>query len=225
MAAATVALTFDDGPGPHTIEVLEVLAAAQVRATFFVTGAHVAARPDLAARIVAAGHLIGNHTYTHPQDIPGSEPRGNFDALAEDVQAAQLDDTTLQIVAATGVPPAFFRGPGGWHGSELTRRLCAERDMVVCGWTADTGDWNAPAELSTAFQDAMLAVIGRVTESARDPAPGGHQVVLMHDAKASAEPDGELPAFRGNTVAALPRVIDTLRAAGFGFTDPLGRAF
>ena len=72
-----VALTFDDGPGPDTPALLDVLRDRGVRATFFVTGAHVTAHPDLARRIVAEGHAVGNHTFSHPQDVPGSTPRGD----------------------------------------------------------------------------------------------------------------------------------------------------
>lgn len=215
----TVALTFDDGPGPHTEEVLAVLAELDVRATFFVTGAHVQARPDLAARIVAEGHLVGNHTFTHPQDVAGSVPRGDFDRLPAAVQAQQIDDTTAQIVAATGVAPLFFRGPGGHHFSPVTAEIVGSRGMSVSHWTADTGDWNAPPVSSPAFQDAMLDA---ARAAAVAGASGEHQMILMHDAKASAEPESELPSYRGNTVAALPRMIALFRAADYSFADPSG---
>lgn len=220
MSSRTVALTFDDGPGPHTAEVLRLLADLDVRATFFVTGAHVRANPGLAARIAADGHLLGNHTYTHPQDLPGSDSRGHFDLLPPDVQASQIDDTTAQVVEATGMAPRYFRGPGGHHFSALTGELVRARGLVVSHWTADTGDWNAPAHLSTEFQESMIAV---ARAAAAAGLAGGHQTLLMHDAKASAEPEDELPSFRGNTVAALPAIIGVLRAAGYAFTDPIGR--
>ena len=66
--APLVALTFDDGPGPkHLAGVLEVPAASDVPSTFFMVGQDAAAHPDLVAEIVAAGHEIGNHSYTHPR--------------------------------------------------------------------------------------------------------------------------------------------------------------
>ena len=219
MAARTVALTFDDGPGPHTGEVLAVLAALDVRATFFVTGAHVEASPWLAARIVEEGHQIGNHTYSHPQDVAGSSPRGHFDLLRSEVQASQIDATTAQIVEATGVAPRYFRGPGGRHFSALTAELVRARGMAVAHWTADTGDWNAPVQLSPSFQESMLVVARGAATAGRD---GEHQMLLMHDAKASAETEETLTSFRGNTVAALPAIVEVLRAAGYVFTDPAG---
>ena len=219
MALRRVALTFDDGPGPHTGQMLAVLAEHDVRCTFFVTGEHVQARPELAARITAAGHLIGNHTFSHPQAVAGSQPHGHFDLLPADVQAAQIDDTTAQIVEATGIWPRYFRGPGGRHFSALTAKLVRARGLAVAHWTADTGDWNAPARLSTSFQDSMLAEVRAGLAAGLTGAP---QMVLMHDAKASAEPEADVPSFRGNTVAVLPRMIELIRAAGFAFADPAG---
>src|SRR5882672_3350132 len=62
-----IALTYDDGPNdPHTLRLLEILAKHSVRATFFLIGRYVQQRPDIAREIVKAGHVIGNHTFTHP---------------------------------------------------------------------------------------------------------------------------------------------------------------
>lgn len=219
MSLRTVALTFDDGPGPHTAEVLAILADLDVRCTFFVTGANVRAHPELAARIVAEGHLLGNHTYTHPQDLAGSRPCGDFDQLPASVQARQIDRTTEQIREATGTVPRYFRGPGGHHFSPVTQRLVRERHLRVAHWTADCGDWNAPPGLSAAFQDSMLSVARAAVTAGGS---GEHQTVLLHDAKASAEPEQKLSSFRGNTVAVLPRIIDAFVGAGFAFTEPDG---
>ena len=219
MASRTVALTFDDGPGPDTMRVLAVLADLNVRGTFFVTGANVQTHPEVAREIAAQGHLLGNHTFTHPQDVPGSMPRGHFDQLPARVQASQMDRTSQQIIAVTGAVPHYFRGPGGHHFSAVTERLAAQRGLQVAHWTADCGDWNAPPQLSAAFQDSMLAVVDAAVTAG---VAGVHQSVLLHDAKASAEPEGEVSSFRGNTVAALARIIHAFRSAGFAFTAPDG---
>ena len=62
-----IALTYDDGPNdPHTLHLLEVLAKRNVRATFFLIGRYVRRRPDIVRELVGAGHVVGNHTFTHP---------------------------------------------------------------------------------------------------------------------------------------------------------------
>ncbi len=217
-----VALTFDDGPGPHTPALLDLLRDRAVRVTFFVTGAHVTAHPDLARRIVADGHAVGNHTFSHPQDVPGSTPRGDFDRLDPDEQARQLDDTTRTVESVTGVRPRCFRGPGGFHFSATTRRLAAERGLAVVHWTVESEDWLAPGRLDPEW-------VARITRRAIGPADGDpdapavrRPIVLLHDAKASAEPEDEISAFRGNTVAAVPAIIDAYRDRGYLFADPLG---
>src|SRR3712207_2867320 len=112
--ASTVALTFDDGPSPRwTPQVLDILRARGVKATFFVIGANVAAHPQIARRIVAEGHLIANHSYSHP----------NFDTLSSAAQASEIDRTTQAIRNATGVRPCFFRGPGGSHHGASVKEL------------------------------------------------------------------------------------------------------
>ena len=213
----TVALTFDDGPGPHTPEVLAVLARHGVRATFFVVGRHLVAHPDLARAVAQPGHALGNHSYSHPQDIEGCEPRGAFDGLPAAVQADQLDRTSRLIEDVAGAPPRFFRGPGGEHFGPVTTALIAARGMALAHWTADTEDWAAPGELSPAFQERVVA---RATVA--DRAGTAHPVVLMHDGKASPEPEELVSGFRGNTVAALDRIIGYYLERGYTFTDPAG---
>src|SRR6266852_5798584 len=63
---ASVALTFDDGPTPDTLRILDVLGAHDVRGTFFMIGQRVERHPEIARRVVADGHAIGNHSYSHP---------------------------------------------------------------------------------------------------------------------------------------------------------------
>jgi peptidoglycan-N-acetylglucosamine deacetylase len=210
-----VALTFDDGPGPATEQLLDVLAEADVRATFFVTGAHLRARPAVAARIVADGHLLANHTWSHPQDVAGSTPRGDFDLLPRDEQARQMDDTTAEIVAVAGVPPRFFRGPAGRHFGTTTAELAAGRGMSITHWSVDTYDWRAPATFSPTFRDEIVA---RATVDAPPDS-----ILLFHDGKASAEPEEVISSYRGHTVAAIEAVIAHYRAAGQVFCDPDGR--
>jgi peptidoglycan/xylan/chitin deacetylase (PgdA/CDA1 family)/LysM repeat protein len=192
----TVALTFDDGPLPqNTPQVLDVLRARGVKATFFVTGSNVSAHPELVRRIVAEGHAIGNHTWSH----------SNLDQLSPAGQAAEMDRTTQAIVTATGIQPCFFRGPYGIHRSASVTSLAWERGMTIADWSHDTRDWETPSDNSPSFQD-------RIAERATVP-DSAHPIVLMHDGG----------GYRQNTVAALDRIISSYVARGFVFTDPAGR--
>lgn len=191
----TVALTFDDGPLPqNTPQVLDVLRARGVKATFFVTGRNVSAHPELVRRIVAEGHAIGNHTWSHP----------DLDTLSPAGQAAEIDRTTQAIVTATGVQPCFFRGPYGIHRSRSVTSLAWDRGMTIADWSHDTRDWETPPGDSPWFQD-------RIAERATVPGDA-HPIVLMHDGG----------GYRQNTVAALDRIISSYLARGFVFTDPAG---
>ncbi len=195
-ADRTVALTFDDGPRPDsTPAVLDVLRARGVTATFFVTGSNAARYPDLVRRIVAEGHALGNHTWSHP-DLSGLSAAG---------RVAEIERTSQAVVDATGTTPCFFRGPYGIHGSASIAGLAWERGMSVVGWSLDTRDWTTPGGWSPTFQQQVVA-------AATAPA-GAHPIVLMHDGG----------GYRQNTVAALDRIISAYVARGYVFTDPAGQ--
>gem|GEM_PF-1035627 len=204
----TVALTFDDGPSEWTPHVLDILAAHGVRATFFVIGVQMEKYPHVARRLVAEGHVIANHTYTHPQAVKGSKPYGRFDTLPAWVQRDQLDRTTSRIKSTTGVTPCFFRGPGGWHNSTTTAYLTRQRGMSVVGWNHASGDYAShprhdPARISK-------TVAGSTAN------PGKNPVILFHDGPSA-------PVYRGNTANALPSIIKFYKDRGYAFTDPAGR--
>src|SRR3974377_101343 len=99
-----VALTFDDGPSsPYTGQILEILRERGVTATFFLCGRNVECHPEIARRIVAEGHTIGNHTYSHP--FPYFRRRSFF--------AAEIDRAQNAIERAAGQRPKIFRPPFG----------------------------------------------------------------------------------------------------------------
>ena len=106
-----IALTYDDGPNdPHTLKLLEVLAKNNVRATFFMIGRYVQQRPDIARAVAQAGHVIGNHTFTHPLLIFKSEAETH----------AQIVDCQKALQGAVGEHSnSFVR-----HLGEGVRRLC-----------------------------------------------------------------------------------------------------
>ena len=152
-----VALTFDDGPDPvHTRQVLEILDRYGARATFFCVGHHVAALPDEVRRIVAAGHELGNHSWSHPY-LPD---------LTADQLHEQLDRTSDELARVTGETPTWFRPPYGALTPEVLAAL-EEHPTTLTLWDVDSRDWSRPGPEQIA---------ATVLEAA-----GPGSVVLMHE--------------------------------------------
>jgi peptidoglycan/xylan/chitin deacetylase (PgdA/CDA1 family) len=153
---ATLALTFDDGPDPAwTPRVLDALAAADARATFFVLAPRAAAHPDLVTRMLDEGHAVGVHAHDHVRHTD----------LDADAGAADLT-RALGVLDGLGVDPVLWRTPWGIEAS-WTTALARARGLRLVRWSADTHDWRGDAA------DAMLAAIRD------DVRPGA--VVLAHD--------------------------------------------
>lgn len=155
-AGRRFALTFDDGPNPpDTLRLLDVLSAHGVTAVFCLVGDAVRAHPEVAARVAAAGHVLGNHSMHH-DDLGERSP--------EQVRA-DLVATTAVIEDATGAPVPFFRAPFGRWGH--TEQVAPELGMTPLGWQLAVEDWLAPpAEV----------LVERIRAGLE---PGG--VVLLHD--------------------------------------------
>jgi len=185
---AVVALTFDDGPNRRTMELLDILARYGVKATFFVVGEDVQQRPELARRIVAEGHAIGNHTYSHPLLMAAERP-----ARIE----RELDEATEAIRAATGVTPTIFRPPHGWRSPWLVDLACRQ------GYTVVT--WSVALEDGLGLSPETIAerVLNRVR-------PGA--IILLAE-----EGEGESELSTDNAMLALPRIIEPLQARGYRF--------
>ena len=151
-----VALSYDDGPSPeNTPELLEILAAAGARATFFVVGSEVARYPELATQIAEAGHELGNHSYSHPssRDLDEQETR------------LEMERANLAIAQAA-VTPRLFRPPFGKQ-SRTQAQIGRSVGLTSVLWSVDSGD-------TMPFSDTRIVreVVGRVE-------PG--DIVLMHD--------------------------------------------
>ena len=191
-----VALTFDDGPDPTwTPPILDVLKRAKVPATFFVIGENALANPLLLQRMVNEGHELGNHTYTHP----------NLALASNTVTKLELNLTQRLLEAYTGRSTRLFRAP--YFGDaepttpdELLPALIAQgQGYTVVGLHADPGDWKRPGAQSIVDQ-TVASVESATPESSRN-------IVLLHDGGGD----------RAQTVAALPALIERLRADGYRF--------
>ncbi len=216
----TIALTFDDGPSPkYTAQILAVLKANHVKATFFLVGKHVDMYPEQARAIADAGMWIGNHTYHHPQRQSTIRagfmhwPNNWFDKLTTARKATEIDAATASIVKATGVRPCWFRGPGGSQFSSSTRSAVRSRHLANVYWSNDPRDWAQPSHLSASYQN-------RIVYACEHPLYR-HPIILMHESD-GLQTSGY--AFRGNTPKALDRVIKFYKARGYRFVSPTGWA-
>lgn len=194
-AGLTVALTFDDGPGPYTAQVLEVLRREKVPASFFLMGEQAAARPELVDELSAAGHLIGIHGWSL-RAAPFHTP---WEASTLDRQLSRAEDA----IASRGTErlDCWFRPPNrAMDGVQPTAR---QRGLTVALWTVDSGDWGAQIGRSSAPRSLVDAIVRRATAAGDQQ----HPVVVLHDGG----------GYRGATVAALPRIIAFYRSHGYRF--------
>ena len=130
-----VAMTFDDGPHPrNTPRLLDMLRERNIKATFYVIGRNVDLYPALTRRIVAEGHEIGNHTYTH----------GNLTKMSDEKVRGELNRCRESIAKATGVQPRTMRPP---YGALLQRQrawIHGEYGYPTILWSVDPRDWQRP---------------------------------------------------------------------------------
>jgi Glycosyltransferases, probably involved in cell wall biogenesis len=199
-----IALTFDDGPDPvWTPKILDVLKQENVKACFFVVGENGQAYPDLVRRIVAEGHEIGNHSFTHP----------NLAEVPHQVTDLELNTTQRLIESLTGHSTRLFRAP--YFGDaeprttdELVPTVQAQNlGYISVGLHLDPDDWKLTNDDGTPHTSDQI--VKEVLEAASITTPEERgSIVLLHDAGGD----------RSATVAALPKLIETLRARGYQFT-------
>lgn len=160
-----VALTFDDGPGAYTEEVLAVLRRAKAKATFFVLGQQVASYPDLARRILREGHELANHSSNHAM-LPS----------ASDVARA-----SRTIRDRTGFKPCLFRPPYGAIDSAVKRGV-KDAGMKSVLWDVDTLDWRLPGAGSISKAITRGARPGSIVLMHDGGGPRGQTVAALPDA-------------------------------------------
>ncbi|HEY8540225.1 MAG TPA: polysaccharide deacetylase family protein [Steroidobacteraceae bacterium] len=156
---AGIHLTFDDGPDPEwTPRCLDVLAQANAKATFFMIGEKARAHPEIARRIAADGHQIGNHTLTHahPWRLSASRAR------------AEVRDGAVAIADVLGIAPKFFRPPHGRRRRCMLEQAEMQGERILM-WDVSAIDWGL---LGTS--DRIAARLARVRDG---------QIVLMHDGR------------------------------------------
>jgi len=130
-----LALTFDDGPNRAcTPRLLDILAGYNVKASFFLVGRCAKLEPELVRRIQAEGHLIGNHSWSHP----------NLAVTGAGEVRRQLKETSDFLEQITGQPVGFFRPPFGGR-RPVVLRIARELGMTPVLWNAMTSDWKEPA--------------------------------------------------------------------------------
>ena len=187
-----VALTFDDGPSAlHTAKVLDILSRKGVRGSFFVVGAAAAMRPDLIERIYDEGHDIGNHTFTHP----------DLSAISGVQLDLELNATQRVLESKLGIHSVLFRPPflkniePTTNSQANTLLASSALGYITIGQRIDPLDWGRPGA------DEIVERTIAYTTAERG------NIVLLHDGGGD----------RSQTIEALPRIIDDLRAKGFRF--------
>ena len=195
LPAKTVALTFDDGPDPRwTPQVLDVLAREHVPATFFDVGSRVASHPGLVRRELRDGHEVGSHTFTHAA----------LSSIAGWRENLELSMTQLALAGASGrtgvlLRPPYSSSPDAVTARDLQTISQATHDgyLVVLA-DRDSEDWARPG---------WLRIVANALPSGDEGA-----VVMFHDGGGN----------RAQTVQALPRLIEALKARGYHFTTVTG---
>ena len=191
-----LALTFDDGPSESTPRLLDLLDRHSARATFFMCGQNARRYPAIARAVVAAGHEIGNHSYSHPNLLFRS-PR----FIDREIRLAQET-----LYSLTGLAPRLFRAPFGvrWYG---LRRVQESLGLMGVMWTVIGQDWKWPAE--------------RISQLVLDRAVNGG-IVCLHDGF-ETRPAPDITATLGAVALLIPQLRDrgyefetTSQTVGFG---------
>ncbi len=196
-ARKKIALSFDDGPDPQwTPKILDILKQKNVPGVFFVIGNMANQRPELLKREYAEGHEIGNHTFTHPK----------FDEISRTQVRWELNLTQRLIESTLGVKSILFRPPYGIdHQPEYSEEVAQlpypqELGYLIIGQRIDPDDWR--------LRDGKPIPAKEIVDGVLAQANRGN-IVLLHDGGGD----------RSQTVAALPQIIDRLRAQGYQFVS------
>jgi peptidoglycan/xylan/chitin deacetylase (PgdA/CDA1 family) len=188
-----LALTYDDGPNhPYTLDLLDVLAKHDVHATFFMVGRFVQERPDIAKHVSEAGHLVANHSMTHPQ-LP---------KLAPAEIASEIDECERMLAEHVGAHSRLFRPPFVLTNPAI-EKIVASRGLTTVMWKAAGSDWRLEGVAS--IVDKVHSELG---------SSGG--IILLHDGGHLG-----IGARRDETVKATDIMIARYKSEGCKFVSPL----
>jgi peptidoglycan/xylan/chitin deacetylase (PgdA/CDA1 family) len=153
-----IAMSFDDGPSAaNTPRLLDILKQRNIKATFFLIGQNVASNPDIVRRILADGHEIGNHSWTHPQ----------LSKLSDDRVTAEITKTQDAIKEASGFTPTILRPPYGAITARQREWIESKFGLSIILWSIDPFDWKRPG---------ASVITQRILSQVR---PGA--IILSHD--------------------------------------------
>jgi len=186
-----IALTFDDGPyGTSTEKILDILKQENIHASFFIIGKNVEKYPELTRRIVAEGHIIGNHSFDHSKKLSEMSTT----TFAENINKAE------DIIASTTkIYPKIFRPPYGKSSSKMFEVLNKEKYISVL-WNIDSKDWDDINSTTDLIEKETI-------QSAKT-----NGIILFHDGR-----DIHVDYPRENIINALPAIIQKLKSAGYTF--------
>lgn len=196
-----VVLTFDDGPNDkYTEKILDTLIAKQAPATFFFVGERMIEHPDIVRRVYEAGYEIGNHTYSHSRRVHESPERIQRELLATNKLIAQYTEHRSILYRPPFLldlesQPAEVIASAAAASTSAVMKTINNLGFVVVGSHVDSDDWETTGP-------------GALVREVIDTAPDGH-IILMHDGGGN----------RSATLAALPIIIDEMRAEGYQFVS------
>jgi cellulose synthase/poly-beta-1,6-N-acetylglucosamine synthase-like glycosyltransferase/peptidoglycan/xylan/chitin deacetylase (PgdA/CDA1 family)/spore germination protein YaaH len=203
-SAKEVVISFDDGPDPQwTPKILDILKRYNVKAVFFTIGLEAERYPSLLKRVFREGHEIGNHTFTHP----------DISIISAQYLRVELNLTERLLAAKLGIKPALFRPPYDVDQEPDTAdevrplELTQSMGYITVGDKIDPDDWrDDPRPTPEQITQSVLGQLGRGS------------IILLHDGG----------GYRGNTVKALPMIIEGLRARGYSIVsvhELLGKSY
>ena len=165
--APKMALTFDDGPHPvYTPKILDILKENNIRATFFLIGENAEKHPEIVRRIIAEGHEIGNHTYSHP----------HLQKINEKQLTKELKKTEDLLLDKFGYRPVLFRPPEGFCCAAV-KNCASNMNYTLTLWDIDTTDW---------AHNPVKNIVNTVTSNA-----GDGRIILCHDFVTKPSPTPE----------------------------------